>query len=87
MDRRLLLGYLQGMDFDDDYDASGLICPMPVLKARKRLQVMQTGQILRLTATDPAAIVDVPHFCAQTGAELVAMQDAGSAQIYFIRKH
>lgn len=75
------------MDFDDEYDASGLLCPLPVLKARKRLLAMKDGQVLRLTATDPAAIVDVPHFCAQTGYELLSTQDDGAAQIYFIRKH
>ncbi len=75
------------MDFDDEYDASGLLCPLPVLKARKRLLALADGQILRLIATDPAAIVDVPHFCVQTGYELLNMQDDGAAQVYFIRKH
>ncbi len=79
--------YLRRMEFDDDYDASGLICPMPVLKARKRLLALRPGQVLRLTATDPVAIIDIPHFCTETGAELLSMQDDGSAQIYFIRKH
>lgn len=74
------------MDFDEEYDASGLLCPLPVLKTRKRMKAMQAGQVLRLIATDPAAIVDVPHFCSQTGAELLAMHDDGPAQIYFIRK-
>ncbi|MEM1341513.1 MAG: sulfurtransferase TusA family protein, partial [Pseudomonadota bacterium] len=45
---------------DDEIDASGLLCPLPVLKARKRLKSMASGQILALTATDPAAVVDVP---------------------------
>ena len=75
------------MDFDDDYDASGLICPMPVLKARKRLMALRPGQILRLTATDPMAVIDVPHFCHQSGHELVRTTDSGSARTYFIRKH
>ena len=76
------------MTFDDSYDASGLLCPLPVLKARKRLLALQPGQVLRLIATDPAAIVDVPHFCAQTGYELLGMEDPSpETQIYFIRKH
>ena len=76
------------MTFDDSYDASGLLCPLPVLKARKRLLALQPGQVLRLIATDPAAIVDVPHFCAQTGYELLGMEDPGpETQVYFIRKH
>ena len=76
------------MTFDDSYDASGLLCPLPVLKARKRLLALQPGQVLRLIATDPAAIVDVPHFCAQTGYELLGMEDLSpETQVYFIRKH
>ena len=51
------------MKWDDTLDASGLLCPLPVLKARKRLKGMAPGAVLRLIATDPAAVVDVPHFC------------------------
>lgn len=59
------------MVWDEEIDASGLLCPLPVLKARKRLQGMAPGQILRLTATDPAAVIDVPHFCTGLGHELL----------------
>lgn len=76
------------MIFDDSYDASGLLCPLPVLKARKRLLTLQPGHVLRLIATDPAAIVDVPHFCAQSGYEFLGMEDKNpETQVYFIRKH
>ena len=75
------------MEFDDDYDASGLICPMPVLKARKRLLALAPGQVLRLTATDPVAVIDIPHFCTESGYELVQMHERAGAQVYFIRKH
>jgi len=71
---------------DEEYDASGLLCPLPVLKARKRLQSMESGQVLALIATDPAAVVDVPHFCAEAGHELVAQTDLKAAQRYLIRK-
>ena len=74
------------MDHDADLDASGLLCPLPVLKARKRLQALASGQVLRMRATDPAAVIDVPHFCAEAGHTLVATQDDGAAQVYFIRK-
>jgi tRNA 2-thiouridine synthesizing protein A len=53
------------MDYDHDLDALGLLCPLPVLKARKRLMAMAQGQILRLCADDPAAVIDVPHFCIE----------------------
>ena len=54
-----------------EIDASGLLCPLPVLKARKALAAMAPGQMLRLLATDPAARIDLPHFCAQGGHDLV----------------
>lgn len=69
-----------------ELDAIGLLCPLPVLKARKRLQPLAMGDTLEMRADDPAAIVDVPHFCAEVGHELVEMRDDGAAQIYVIRK-
>lgn len=52
-------------------DATGLLCPLPVLRARKRLMDMKPGEMLRLRATDPMARIDIPHFCAEAGHELV----------------
>lgn len=74
------------MSFDQEIDASGLLCPLPVLKARKRLRAMAPGQVLRLLATDPAAVVDVPHFCAEAGHELLDSGSDGAAQVYLIRR-
>jgi len=71
---------------DDTLDATGLLCPLPVLKARKRLKSMDAGQTLRVLADDPAAIVDVPHFCVESGHELVSQGEDGAAQVYVIRK-
>lgn len=67
-------------------DAVGLLCPLPVLKTRKRLQDLQSGDCLTVRADDPAAIVDIPHFCQETGHELVSSEDEGATQIYVIRK-
>ncbi|MGD1884202.1 MAG: sulfurtransferase TusA family protein [Paracoccaceae bacterium] len=67
-------------------DAVGLLCPLPVLKTRKRLQDLQSGDCLTVRADDPAAIVDIPHFCQETGHELVSSEDEGAIQIYVIRK-
>lgn len=78
--------YLERMTHDAELDAKGLLCPLPVLKARKRLQALQSGQVLRMEADDPAAIVDVPHFCTEAGHELMHMADADAGQVYFIRK-
>ncbi|SHE56170.1 tRNA 2-thiouridine synthesizing protein A [Loktanella atrilutea] len=74
------------MDHDADLDAVGLLCPLPVLKARKRLQALTSGQVLRMRADDPAAVIDVPHFCAEAGHALAATAEDGPVQIYFIRK-
>ena len=67
-------------------DARGLLCPLPVLKARKRLQALDKGEHLSMLADDPAAIIDVPHFCLESGHELVSQSDQDGAQLYVIRK-
>ncbi len=77
---------MQTMEFDAELDAKGLLCPLPVLKARKRLQALTSGQVLRVEADDPAAIVDMPHFCSEAGHDLALTEDLGAAQVYFIRK-
>jgi tRNA 2-thiouridine synthesizing protein A len=74
------------MEFDADLDALGLLCPLPVLKARKRLAAMAPGQVLRLVADDPAAAIDVPFFCSQSGHTLVADEAHGTARHYFLRR-
>ncbi len=74
------------MDWDEELDAQGLLCPLPVLKARKRLKAMQAGAVLRVLATDPAAVIDIPHFCVESGHELIGSGDAGAAQFYLIRR-
>jgi tRNA 2-thiouridine synthesizing protein A len=74
------------MNYDAELDATGLLCPLPVLKARKRLKVLAKGQVLKMLADDPAAIVDVPHFCAEQGHELLSQATEGDAQVYFLQK-
>ncbi|MFD3189630.1 sulfurtransferase TusA family protein [Sedimentitalea sp. HM32M-2] len=71
---------------NDTLDAIGLLCPLPVLKARKRLKSLPDGAVLQMLADDPAAIVDVPHFCAEAGHELVSQTESGTHQVYLIRK-
>ena len=71
---------------DDILDATGLLCPLPVLKARKRLKAMPPGSVLKVLADDPAAIVDMPHFCAESGHALIEQSDEGGTQAYLIRK-
>lgn len=67
-------------------DATHLLCPLPVLKARKHLKSLAPGTLLELHSDDPAAIVDVPHFCNEAGHALVEMREENGVQIYLIRK-
>lgn len=73
------------VDFDIDSDCIGLLCPLPVLRARKLLAGMQKGQVLKLRASDAMAAIDVPHFCADAGHELLAVQPYAQGAAYFIR--
>jgi tRNA 2-thiouridine synthesizing protein A len=74
------------MTHDDEIDAIGLLCPLPVLRARKRLLQLRPGQVLRVLASDPAAIVDIPHFCAQAGHEFLGQSEVAGGQAYLIRR-
>jgi len=66
------------IDGDTILDATGLLCPLPVLKARRALRGLPAGGILRVLATDPGAVKDFEHFCQTTGCELVEQsEDAG----------
>ena len=73
-------------DVQDDIDAIGLICPLPVLKLRKRLKAVVAGGRVRLLATDPAAVVDVPHFCTEAGHTLLESSERDGTLIFLIEK-
>ncbi|MEL6572890.1 MAG: sulfurtransferase TusA family protein [Pseudomonadota bacterium] len=73
-------------DHDETLDALGLLCPLPVLKARKRISALSSGQILRMIADDPAAIVDVPHYCHEAGHRLLAQTDNDGILTFDIQK-
>jgi len=74
------------MEFDAELDTRGYLCPLPVLKVRKRLHGLPSGSVLRLVADDPAAVVDVPHFCVESGHKLLGVEMDGNASVYLIRK-
>jgi len=74
------------IEIAETVDALGLLCPLPVLRARKRLQTLAPGAVLRLLASDPAAVIDVPHFCSQSGHEFLGCEDVDGQQAYLIRK-
>ena len=74
------------MDFDKDLDARGLNCPLPILRAKKALTDMSTGQVLRILATDPGAVKDFQAFSKQTGNALLSSAAGEKEFIFYIRK-
>ena len=74
------------MTVTETIDARGLLCPLPVLKLRKRLKSVPVGGVVELWADDPAAIVDVPHFCDEAGHELVSQDDKTEHAVYRVKK-
>lgn len=74
------------MDIDSELDARGLNCPLPILKAKKALTKMLSGQLLRVVATDPGSVRDFQAFAKQTGNELVEQQTVGEDFIHILRR-
>ncbi len=74
------------MQSDLELDCAGLLCPLPVLRARKRLIGMETGQVLAVLATDAMAAIDLPHFCAQAGHVVLSAEERDGVGIYLIRR-
>ncbi len=60
------------MSEETELDARGLLCPLPVLKAAKRLRGMAPGEVLAVLTDDPAAVIDIPHYCAESGNTLLS---------------
>lgn len=75
-----------GQEFDAELNTLGLRCPLPVLKARKRLSEMSAGAVLCLLSDDPLSAIDVPFFCSEAGHELLSSDTAGSVNSFLIRK-
>ncbi|WP_287813944.1 sulfurtransferase TusA family protein [Achromobacter sp.] len=72
--------------FDQDVDASGLTCPLPILRAKKALAQMESGQVLRVLTTDRNAIRDFQAFARQTGNVLVAQHAADGRGVHYLRR-
>jgi len=64
-------------------DATGLLCPLPVLKARRALKPLAPGAVLEVLATDPGAVKDFQHFCHTTGCELVEFSEQSGGVLRF----
>jgi len=73
-------------DFDQELDASGLNCPLPILRAKKTLAGMDAGQVLRIVATDPGSVKDFEAFSKQTGNELLDSGEEGGKFVFRIKK-
>jgi len=74
------------MDVDQEVDTRGLNCPLPILKAKKALAAMQSGQLLKVVATDTGSVRDFQAFAKQTGNELVEQQAVGGEFIHILRR-
>ena len=73
-------------NFDTELDASGLNSPLPILRAKKSLAGMQSGQILHIVATDPGSVKDFEAFAKQTGNELMESKEDGGKFYFLIKK-
>ena len=71
---------------DSEVDASGLKCPLPILRAKKALAQMESGEVLKVITTDPHAERDFQAFCKQTGNALLAQSAQGDAIWHFLRR-
>jgi tRNA 2-thiouridine synthesizing protein A len=74
------------MQADKELDARGLNCPLPILRTKKALNEMVSGQILKIVATDPGAVKDFQAFAKQTGNELLGSESANKEFIFFLKK-
>ncbi|MDH6155349.1 tRNA 2-thiouridine synthesizing protein A [Polynucleobacter sphagniphilus] len=72
--------------FNAEVDAIGMNCPLPILRTKKALATMQTGEVLKVKATDAGAAHDFPAFAKQTGNELLATTQEGNVLIFFLKR-
>jgi len=74
------------MQIDQELDTRGLNCPLPILKAKKALTTMQSGELLRVTSTDAGSMRDFAAFAKQTGNELVSQETAGDDFVHVLKR-
>jgi tRNA 2-thiouridine synthesizing protein A len=74
------------MNFDKEFDASGLACPLPIVKTKKALSDMSPGQVLRVVATDPGSVADMAAFAEQTGNQLLEQSSENKKYVFFLKK-
>ncbi len=74
------------MDISKELDTRGLSCPLPILKAKKALGELTSGQLLKVVATDAGSVRDFQAFAKQTGNELIEQQNLGTEFIHILRR-
>ncbi|MBC7737579.1 MAG: sulfurtransferase TusA family protein [Candidatus Saccharibacteria bacterium] len=74
------------MNDDRELDCENMLCPLPVLKARKVLLTMRPGQTLRIRTTDKMALIDLPHFCGEAGHDYLEAREDGPVVVHLIRR-
>ena len=74
------------MNFDKELDARGLSCPLPILKTKKALNDLASGQVLKVVATDPGSVKDMEAFANQTGNALLASTEENKTYVFFMKK-
>lgn len=74
------------IEFNAEVDAIGMNCPLPILRTKKALATMQSGEILKIKATDAGAAHDFPAFAKQTGNELIGTANEGNILIFFLKR-
>jgi len=76
----------EAMEANKEIDTRGMNCPLPILKAKKALADMSTGDVLKVVATDPGSVRDFQAFARQTGNELVEQTSANDEYVHFLRR-
>ena len=71
---------------DLDIDTSGLMCPLPILRAKKALAGLSSGQVLRVVSTDPNSLADFQAFCRQTGNALLKQEQNNNSCVHYLRR-
>ena len=74
------------IQFNLEVDAVGMNCPLPILRTKKALATMQSGEILKVRATDAGAAHDFPAFAKQTGNELLSSTTEGDVLVFFLKR-
>ena len=74
------------MTHDKELDARGLSCPLPILKTKKALADLASGQVLRVVSTDPGSVKDMQAFANQTGNPLLSQSNEGKDYVFFLKK-